>query len=36
MLVGQTAGVDRQVCWSVKQLGKVGRYVGWLSKSWHR
>ena len=28
MLVGQSAGVGRQACWSDKQLGKVGRYVG--------
>ena len=30
MLVGHTSGVDRQLCWSVIQLGQVGRYVGWL------
>ena len=27
MFVGQTAGVGRQVCLSVKQLGQVGIYV---------
>ena len=35
MLVGQKAGVGREVCWSVKRLGKVGRYVGW-SNCWDR
>ena len=39
MLVGQTARIGRQVCWSVKQLGwvqyTIGRYVG-LSNSWGR
>ena len=35
MLVGQTAGLDRQVFWSVKQLGQMGRYVG-QSNSWAR
>ena len=35
MLDGQTAGVGREVCWSVKWLGSVGRYVGW-SKGWGR
>ena len=28
MFVGQTAGVGRAVCWSVKWLGYVYRYVG--------
>ena len=28
MLVGETAGVGRQVIFSVKQLGLAGRYVG--------
>ena len=28
MLVGQTAGVGRQVCSLVKKMGQVGRYVG--------
>ena len=32
MLVGQRAGAGRKVCLSFKQLGLVGRYVGW-SKS---
>ena len=27
MLVSQYAGVDRQICWLVQQLGQVGRYV---------
>ena len=46
MLVGQTAAVGRQVCWSIKQLGwignifvgqtvEVGRYIG-RSNSWGR
>ena len=29
MLVGFTAGVGMQVCWSVKTAGYVGRHVGW-------
>ena len=33
MLVGQAAGVG--VCWSVKWLGLVGRYVG-QSNGWGR
>ena len=35
MLDGQTARVRRQVCWLVKQLGQVGRYVD-RSKCWDR
>ena len=35
MLVGQTAGVGTEVCWSVKWLEWVGRYVG-LSNCWDR
>ena len=35
MVVGQTAGVGKQVCWSVSQLGQVIRYVG-RSNSWGR
>ena len=28
MLVGQSAGIDSQICWSVIQLGWIVRYVG--------
>ena len=28
MLVDQIAGIGRQICLSIKQLGLVGRYVG--------
>ena len=33
MLVDWSNGVGREVCWSVKWLGKVGRYVG-MSNGW--
>ena len=29
LLVGQSAGVDGQVCWSFIQLGYIVRYFGW-------
>ena len=32
MLVGHTAGVGMQVCWSVKTAGYVGRCVGRLKQ----
>ena len=28
MLVSYTAGIGRQVCWLVNELGQVGRCVG--------